>query len=391
MTFRLMFLNLFRKKIRTFLTIFGVAVALFLFCFLEAVLSAFKTGVNMADASRLVVQQKEAITFTLPMSYESPITQVEGVRRVAHGMWFGGMGQEQRPGGEKKEEFFANFAVDIEPYLDIYPEILVPKDQLLAVMNDQKACIIGSKLAERLGKKLGDHMTLRGTIWSKPDGPIWEFNIRAIYTSSNKNFDQTMMIFHFKYFDEARDVEKGRAGFYVIALKDPSMAPEVSAKIDQRFSNSPSETRTMTEKAFNSTFLSMMGNLELLFRSIGSAVVLTMLLVSANTMMMSARDRTRDMGILKALGFTDQRVFMLLIGEAILIAFIGAIIGVGGSWTLFNLGDFNPKPDFFPVFKIPTPSLWMAFGIAAGTGLISGLIPGIVALRLKPTEALKSV
>ena len=135
----------------------------------------------------------------------------------------------------------------------------------------------------------------------------------------------------------------------------------------------------------------MMGNLELLFRSIGSAVVLTMLLVAANTMMMSARDRTRDMGILKALGFTDQRVFMLLIGEAMLISFIGAVIGVGGSWALFNLAEINPKPDFFPVFKIPHSSLWMAFGIAAGTGIISGLVPGIVALRLKPTEALKSV
>jgi putative ABC transport system permease protein len=258
-------------------------------------------------------------------------------------------------------------------------------------MNDQKGCVIGQKLAERLGKKVGDRMTLRGTIWSKPDGPIWEFNIRGIYTSPNPNFDQTMMIFHFKYFDEARDVEKGRAGFYIIALRDPAQAANVSAAVDQRFANSPSETRTMTEKAFNSQFLSMMGNLELLFRSIGSAVVLTMLLVAANTMMMSARDRTREMGILKALGFTDERVFALLLGESILIASVGAAIGIGGSWMIFNLFSVNPKPDFFPVFKIPPMSLLAAFGIALGTGAISGLIPGLAALRLKPTEAIKSV
>ncbi|HYF51705.1 MAG TPA: FtsX-like permease family protein, partial [Planctomycetota bacterium] len=166
---------------------------------------------------------------------------------------------------------------------------------------------------------------------------------------------------------------------------------EISADIDGKFENSPNETRTMTEKAFNMQFVSMMGNLQLLLRSIGSAVVLTMLLVSANTMMMSARERTREMGILKAIGFTDSEVFLLLIGEALLITLFGAALGGGVAFIVFNVLQYNPKPDFFPVFILPLKSLVLAFGIAAVTGALSGIVPAIQGMRMKATEALRSV
>ncbi|MCL4191218.1 MAG: FtsX-like permease family protein [Thermoguttaceae bacterium] len=389
---RLLLLNLLRKPLRTALTVFGVGVALFLFCFLETVLTSFNAGVNMSDASRLVVQHKESIMFELPMSYRSLIEQAEGVTGITTASWFGGLSQEPAPGGEKREEFFAQFATDIENYLKLYPEMNVPPDQFQELMSDQMGCLLGAKIAERLGKKVGDRLVLRSTIWTdKAGSTLWEFNVRAIYTSDSPTFDQTMMLFHHKRFDEAREFGQGSVGLYIISIADPERSAEVAEIIDRRFRNSPYETRTVTEKAFNLQFIGMLGNFQLLLRSIGSAVVMTMLLVSANTMMMSARERTREMGILKSIGFTDGHVFLLLVGEALTISLLGALAGVGLAWLLANVLHFNPKPDFFPVFYLANESILAAVGLAALTGLVSGLVPATAGMRLKATEALRRI
>lgn len=389
---RLLFLNLLHRPLRTFLTVFGVGVALFLFCFLETVLMAFNAGVNMADASRLIVQHKESIIFELPESYGSLIEQIEGVTGVSSASWFGGLSQEPGPDGKKREEFFAQFAADLDSYLLLYPEMKIPPEQLHDLMNDQMGCLLGAKIAERLRKKVGDRLVLRSTIWTQKDGSvIWEFNVRGIYTTDSPTFDQTIMLFHHKRFDEARQFGKGFVGVYILSIADPEHSTEISGTIDSRFANSPYETRTMTEKAFNLQFLSMIGNFELLLRSIGSALVVTMLLVSANTMMMSARERTREMGILKAIGFSDGYIFLLLIGEAVAISLLGALAGVGLAWLLANVLHFNPKPEFFPVFFLPQESMLAALGLAGLTGLLSGILPAIAGMRLKATEALRSV
>ena len=171
--------------------------------------------------------------------------------------------------------------------MSLYPEVKIPPDQLSELMDDQMGCLLGAKIAERLHKKVGDRLVLRSTIWTqKNSSSIWEFTVRAVYTSDSPTFDQTMMLFHFKRFDEARQFGQGGVGWYFVGIADPGRSAEISGKIDARFANSPYETRTMTEKAFNLQFVGMMGNFQLLLRSIGSAVVLTMLLVSANTMMM---------------------------------------------------------------------------------------------------------
>jgi putative ABC transport system permease protein len=389
---RLLLLNLLRKPLRTLLTVFGVGVALFLFCFLETVLNAFNAGVNMSDASRLVVQHKESIIFELPESYRSLIEQTEGVKGVAAASWIGALSQEPGPDGKKREEFFAQFATDMGSYLALYPEIKVPPEQLRDVMSDRMGCVLGAKIAERLRKKVGDRLVLRSTIWAQKNGSsIWEFNVCAIYTSDSPTFDQTMMFFHHKRFDEARQFGRGSVGLYVLGITDPGRSVEISSKIDNRFANSPYETRTMTEKAFNLQFVGMMGNFQLLLRSIGSAIVLTMLLISANTMMMSARERTREMGILKAIGFSDSHVFLLLIGEALAISLLGALAGVGLAWLLANVAGLNPKPDFFPIFYLPGRTVLAAAGLAAVTGIASGIVPAFVGMRLKATEALRSV
>lgn len=389
---RLLLLNLTRKPLRTLLTIFGVGVALFLFCFLETVLNAFNAGVNMADASRLFVQHKESIIFQLPLSYRSLIAQIDGVTGVATATWFAGLSQEPGPDGQKREEFFAQFATEIESYLRLYPELKVPPDQVADLLNDQMGCLLGAKIAEQLGKQVGDRLVLRSTVWMQRDGSsTWEFNVRAIYTTDSPTFDQRIMLLPSKRFDEARQFGRGSVGLYMLSIADPGRAAEVAAAIDARFANSPYETRTMSEKAFNLQFVGMLGNFQLLLRSIGSAVVLTMLLVAANTMMMSARERTWEMGILKAIGFTDGHVFLLLIGEAVALSLLGALAGVGLAWLLANVLCYNPKPEFFSVFFLPRESILAAVGVAAVTGLVSGLVPAVAALRLKATDALRSV
>ena len=389
---RLLILNLFSKPLRTGLTVFGVAVALLLFCFLETVLSAFSAGVSMSNASRLIVQHKESLSFTLPMSYQNTILQTEGVTHCAAAVWFGGPYDEPRPGGAKKEDFFTQFALDLDGYLKMYPEIQIPPDQLKDLMLDKTGCVLGDKIAERIGKKVGDRIVLRSTVWAvQPDNRL-TFTVRAIYTvAESSTFDHTLMLFHFAYLNETRQYGKDSAGVFFASMADPNQFQRIANSIDDRFRNSPTETRTMTERAFATQFVTMMGSLQLLLRSIGSAVVVTMLLVSANTMMMSARERTREMGILKAMGFTDGHVAMLLIGESMVICMTGALIGAGGTYVAINVFGFNPKPDFFPVFRMPAPSIIAAFVIAMGTGLLSGIVPAIVGMRLKATDALRSM
>ena len=389
---RLLLMNLWRKPLRTSLTVFGVGVALFLFCFLETVLAAFSAGVNMADASRLVVQHKESIIFELPMAYRARIEQVAGVTGVCSLSWMGALTQEPGPDGKKREEFFAQFATEIDRYLRLYPEVKVPPEQLRDLDADQMGCLLGAKIAERLNKKVGDRLVLRSTIWTQKNGSsIWEFNVRAIYTADSPTFDQTIMVFPQRRFDEARQFGSGGVGLYVLGIDDPNRSTQVASTIDAMFANSPNETRTMSEKAFNLQFVGMIGNVQLLLRSVGSAVVLTMLLVSANTMMMSARERTREMGILKAIGFTDAHVFFLLIGEALAISLLGALAGVGPAWLLVNVLHANPKPDFFPIFFLPGESILAGVGLAALTGFLSGIVPAVAGMRLKATEALRSV
>jgi putative ABC transport system permease protein len=326
------------------------------------------------------------------MSYRSRIEQIDGVTGVSGASWIGALSQEPGPDGKKREEFFAQFATDIESYLALYPEIKVPPDQLRDLLNDQMGCLLGVKIAQRLRKKLGDRFVLRSTIWAQKNGsPLWEFNVRAIYTTDSPTFDQTIMVFHHKRFDEARQFGRGATGLYLVGISDPDRSSEIAAAIDSLFANSPYETRTMTEKAFNLQFVGMIGNFQLLLRSIGSAVVLTMLLVSANTMMMSARERTREMGVLKAIGFSDGHVFLLLIGEAMAISLLGALAGVGLAWLLANVLHLNPKPEFFPVFYLPNESMLAAAGLAALTGFLSGIVPAVAGMRLKAAEALRSV
>jgi putative ABC transport system permease protein len=305
--------------------------------------------------------------------------------------WLGGLYKSPRPDGEAREEFFANFGVDFPDFLDLYPEAKVPAVQVRDLLLDPGGCLVGAQLAKRLGKDLGDRITFASAVFMRPDGAPWQFTVRAIYTSDSPTFDQTGMFFHSRYLEEGAPLLRGLTGWYMVRLDDAAHCRRVSAAVDDQFANSPHETRTMTERAFNIQFVEMVGNLPLLLRTIGTAVLLTMLLISANTMMMNARERTREMGLLKALGFTNGYVAGLLAGEAVIVSLLGALCGAGGSYVLVNWFHYNPRPDFFPIFLVEGRIVAAAFLIAAVTGALSGIAPAISGWRLQVTEALRSV
>ncbi|MFO0980288.1 MAG: FtsX-like permease family protein [Planctomycetota bacterium] len=375
------FANLMRNKLRTLLTIGGITIAMFLFCFLEAVLTGFTSGVDMSDASRLIVRNAVSLVQPLPIAYRERILKVPGVKDIGFACWFGGTYEA------KKDEFFGQFAINDEDYLRLYPEFQIPDEQRRAFLGERKACILGKKEAERLQKKVGDTIVLTGTIYFG----TWEFIVRGIYQGTKENVDETMMLFHYQYVDDSMpENERGQVGWYVVQIDDPSQAAAVSTRIDDLFRNSAYATRTETERAFQLGFVSMMGNIQLLLRSIGAAVVFTILMVAANTMMMAARERTAEIGILKTLGFPDRTVFFLTMAEAVAIALFAGVLGCLGSKVLFDHVKFNPG-GFFPIFYVPWQSAIVGLIIAMVAGLVSGLAPAFQAARMPVALSLRKV
>jgi putative ABC transport system permease protein len=385
---RLIFLNLFRNKISTLLTAFGIAIALFLFCILETILWAFSAGLEVADASRLMIRHKESLVFELPYHYSNKIKPVPGVKKIAYGNWFGGVYDAN------DKEFFAQFAVDLAGYFELYPEFSVSEDQKKALLADRQGCMIGEDLARRLNKKLGDPLFLRGGIfYAQGDQNIWKFTIKAIYTSDRKAFDKSTMFFHWDYLNEGRRTEdsKDQIGFFILQINDPKNSAEISSRIDKIFEHSDNRTLTMTEKAFNLEFISMMGNISLMIRIFGTVVVFTILLISINTNMMSARERLGEIGLLKSLGFSPAYIFRLYLGESLLLCLFGGFTGLFLGYFCINILGYNPKPDFFPIFYINSSTLALGVGISIFTGILSGITPAIISSRISASEALRSV
>ncbi len=295
--------NLFRKKIRTALTAGSFAVALFLFGILAVVRGAFQQGVEVAGADRLVVVNRVSMIQPLPLAYRDRLARIPGVTQVTFASWFGGVYQDER-------NFFPQFAIDRESYRQMFPEFVVPDDQWQAFLADREGAIVGQSLAERFKWKVGDRIPVRGTIfpWT------WEFNIRGVYRGRRVQDDTTQFWFRWDYLDERATFQKGVVGWYTVRIANPDDAVRLVKTIDEQFANSPSETRTDTEKAFAASFVKQMGNIQLLMLSIGSVVFFTLLLVTGNTMAIAVRERTRELAVLKAVGFSDRFVLALVVG-----------------------------------------------------------------------------
>ena len=370
--------NLFRKKVRTTLTIGSFAVSLFLFGLLVVVRGAFSQGIDVAGADRLDVINKVSIIQPLPYSYRDQILRIPGVKAITFDEWFGGVYQDEK-------NFFPQFAIDPENQRVVYPEFAIPEDQWKAFLEDRQGAIAGAGIAKKFGWKVGDRIPIKGAIY--PGN--WEFNIRGLYTGTRDNDDLTQFWFQYEYLDERRQYGKGLIGWYVVKLNGPDDATRVARTIDQTFANSPYETKTETEKALAADFAKQFGNIEFLIVSIGAVVFFTLLLVTGNTMAIVVRERICELAVFKAVGFSDRFVMFFVLGESLLIAVIGGVLGLG-LCKLFTLGG-DPTHGFLPFFYLPNPAILLGIVIAFTVGILAGILPATTAMRLRVVDALRRV
>ncbi len=377
---RLVLANLMRAKRRTFLTAFSIAIALFLFCTLRTVITSFEASLRSADASRLVVRHAASLVFPLPLSYKERIAQVPGVTGVSYGNWFGGYYQNPK-------NQFAQFAVDVPTFFDLFPEMLLPQAEKDAFRSERVACIVGRGLAKKYGWKIGDKIPIIGTIFPGE----WRLTLRGIYAGRTRDVDENTIFFHWDYVNESLpDVRKSLVGIYWVKVGSPDLAATVSRSVDAVFENSSQPTKTETEKAFQAGFISMIGNVQLLLTILGSAIVFAIMLVTINTMMMAARERTTEIAILKTIGFTDRLVLLLVGGEALLLSLLGGALGCGFAALVFHESDFTAG-GFFPNFRVLPETIGLGLVLAAIMGVLSGIVPAVQAGRLKIANALRKV
>lgn len=373
--------NLKRKKARTLLTLLSILVAFFLFGLLCALKKALDGGVSMAGADRLITRHKVSIIQMIPVSYKNRIAAMPGVSAVASQSWFGGIYQDPK-------NFFPSMPVDPEAFLDMYPEFVVAADQRATWLKTRTGAIVGRTTAQRFGWKVGDRIALNSPIWQREDGShTWEFDLCGIYEGAKKGTDTSQFFFHYDYFDEGRAYAKGTIGWFTIRVKDPAEADHVAAAIDREFANSPTETKTEPEGAFAAGFAQQVGDIGLIVTGILSAVFFTILLVSGNTIAQSVRERTEEIGVLKAIGFPNGLVLALVLAESTLIAALGGFLGLGLAWLLTAGG--SPAPSLLPVFYFPTQDLLLGAGLVLLLGLVTGAVPALQAMRLGVAEALR--
>lgn len=385
--------HLRRNWIRTGSTVMAMAVCIFLFCTLQTIIAAVNYGLKSASASRLVTRHSISLVYNMPLAYKERIAQIPGVKRVAISNWFGGV-MGLPPDFTK---FFANFAVEPEDYLAIYPEYVLSDAEKQAFFADRRGAIIGPELAQRFGWSVGSTVQLESTIPPYRVGRPFEFVIRGIYQVDDVRYpgtDGRLFFFHHKYLEEATR-NRSAAGTFSIEVNDPEQAAAVGKAIDAYFENSDVRTKTETEAAFRAGFVSLAGNLALLLNGIGIAVTFTILLVTANTMSMAVRERRTEIAVLKTLGFGSELVMALVLVEALILGVMGgglglvlgkAMIGVLPSLPL--IGDVARA---FPNLGLSPVIAALGFGIAVFLGLAAGLLPALQAYRARITDTLRTV
>jgi len=379
--FPLIWSNLKRKKVRTLLTLLSILVAFILFGFLSAIKQALVGRVEIAGADRLVVRHKVSLIQLLPESYKARMERIPGVAMATHQTWFGGIYQDQ------KNRFMQNPVVP-EEFLDIHPEFILPPEQKKAWLQTRTGAIVGRTTADRYHWKVGDKIPIKSAIWRNADQSLfWEFDLVGIYDGKTKGTDTSPLFFRYDYFEEARVYSKGNVGWYTIRVKDPAQAAEIAKRVDQEFENSPAETKTETEGAFVQAFAKQVGDIALITASILGAVFFTILLVTGNTMAQTVRERTGEIGVLKAIGFSSVQVLVLILAESCLIAVLGGGLGLGLALLLTSRGD--PTNGMLPKFYLPTTDLIMGAALSIGLGLVTGIFPALQAMRLRVADALR--
>lgn len=372
--------NAFRNRRRSIITAISISFSLLLLTLLMSVYRGFYIDQGPPTAAlRLVTRHKVSLVFSLPSYYREKIRTIPGVVHVSPWNWFGGIYKDQKP-----ENTFAQFGVDSNEIFDVMKEASVPSDQLEAFKRDRAGAAVNRALAQKHGWNIGDKVIVKGTIY-----PInLELNIRAIFDTDNA-FDT--MLFSTEYLEQALPRAKGQTGTFYILVDAPQHATSVARAVDEMFANSPQPTKTETEKAFGLSFVAQLGNVKLFILSICGAVVFAILLVSANTMAMSIRERTREVAVLKTLGFTRGTILSLYVGEAVTISLFGGLLGATGATLLMILAAHAPNGTFFTGFKVSAPTYLVAIAVAALVGFLSAIVPSYQASQRNIVDGLRHI
>ncbi len=380
----LVWANLRRRKLRLVFTFISILLAFLMFGMLDALRTSLSQAVNLAGADRLMLQSKVNITVSNPRSHYEKVKAVPGVRAVAPFNWFGGVYKDS------KQQIQVQ-ATDPEEFMKVYPEVHLKPEELAAWKNDRQAIVIGQALADQYGWKIGQRIPLRSDIWRKTDGTdTWEFNIVGIYTVEGSGWDKRSAMFQYDYFNESLQFGKDLVGWMVIKVANPDDSDKIASRIDTMFANSSNETKTATERVFIKQFLDQVGNIGLILVSVTTAVFFTMLLVTANTMAQSVRERTNEIGVLKTLGFSGESILGLVLLESLFLTFTGGLVGLGLAW-FFAKGLGAAIKDYFPVFQIGTNTFLVGAALMLVFGVLTGLWPALTAMRLKIVDALRRI
>lgn len=379
----LAFRNAFRHRLRTLLTLLGLVIAILAFGLLATVVDAWYAGANAASNARLVVRNSVSLVFPLPLAYRQKIRQIDGVRAIAASNWFGGIYKEPK-------NFFPQFAIDAPAYLALYPEFVLDEAERNAFLHDRKGCIVGRKLADAYGFRLGDTVQLKGTIFPGE----WSFVVRGIYHGRDEKSDVAQFMFHWDYLNETIKQRYPRranqVGVYVVGIDDPNRAAEISGLIDREFKNSYAETLSETEKAFQLGFVSMTESIVVAIRIVSYLVIFIILAVMANTMAMTVRERSAEYATLKALGFGPAVIAGLIYAEALALAAIGGTLGVALTFPVAHAFG-QAMGTLFPIFNVTPATVAMQLACSLLVGLLSAMWPAWRARRLGIVEGLRSV
>jgi putative ABC transport system permease protein len=380
---KLLFRNSFRHKLRAWLTVLSVAIAILAFGMLRSFIGAWYAGVEQSSATRLVARNAVSLIFPLPLSYKDKIRQVEGVTAVSYGNWFGGIYIDEK-------NFFANFAVEPKTYLELYPEYLLNEDEKAAFLRDRKAFVAGRKLAARFGWKIGDQVTLRGTIF--PGN--WDFVCRAIYNGKDETTDETLFMFHWDYLNESlKKTAPRRAdqlGFYIIGVQNPDIVPIVARTVDEMFKNSVAETLTESEKAFQLSFISMSQAIITVIQLVSLVIIIIILAVVANTVSMTARERFGEFAVFKTLGFGAFHVAGLIVGESVIITLLGCAFGTALTFPVAGILS-RILAAYFPTFRVLPETIYLNVGAAIAVGLLASVVPAWRAVHIRIADGLRRI
>jgi putative ABC transport system permease protein len=371
----------FRNKRRSILTALSITFSLVLLTLMMTIWHSFYIDQGSAQsAQRLITRHRVSLTEFMPIYYRDKIRTFPGVIAVAPTQWFGGLYKDDKP-----ENFFAQFATDPDEIFKVQTDFKIPDDQLTAWQHDQAGAVVDSELMKKFGWKIGDRITLKGTIF--PVNP--ELTIRGVFTAPEPTIT---LYFNRKFVEEAVPFFKGKTGTFNILADSADDVPKIASGVDAMFHNSPEPTKTESEKAFQLSFINSLGNVKAFILSICFAVVFATLLVSANTMAMSIRERTREVAVLKTLGFTQQKILGLYVSESVTLTLLGGIVGCVLAMGLVEAVKHIPGMGFFFLgMKVTSGTFLLAVIVAAVVGFLSAVVPAYHAAKVSIVEGLRYI